>query len=79
MNEDTFNKLFGKRNNTRKRAMMHLEGGSFNIKQIKATQDLVMKDDSSKNIILFTTGCTPSQKLKEKNKEKFYEIKVDST
>ena len=79
LNEDTFNKLFGKRNNTRKRAMMHLEGGSFNIKQIKATQDLVMKDDPSKNIILFTTGCTPSQKLKEKNKEKFYEIKVDST
>ena len=76
LTEKTFDHFFGKRNNTRQRSLMHLFGGSYNPKQLKITKDVVLKAQPMKNIILIAIGCSPSMKLKEKNKEKFYEVQL---
>jgi len=52
---------------------MRLEGGSFDVTQVKLTEDLYcdgLGDNSS--CVAIQASCTPSQRLKEKNKEKFY-------
>ena len=76
LDDEKFTEMFGKRNGTRKRCIMHVEGGSFDINQIKITKDLIHKDIPTANIIVISAGCSPSQKLKENNKNKFYEIRI---
>lgn len=76
LSEDDFTTLFGKRNGTRKRIMMHLTGGSFDIQKLRVTKDLMSSAEPEKNIIVFTMGCAPSQKLKDGGKEKYYDLVI---
>ncbi|GFH55097.1 hypothetical protein CTEN210_11573 [Chaetoceros tenuissimus] len=76
LSEDEFTRLFGKRNGTRKRIMMHLTGGSFDIQKLRVTQDLMSTAEPEKKIIVFTMGCAPSQKLKDGGKEKYYDLVI---
>ena len=76
IDDDYFTRMFGKRNGTRKRILMHIEGGSFDINEIKVTSDLICKRDPEKNLVVISAGCAPSQKLKEGNKDKFYEVQL---
>ena len=46
-NEEKFTDFFGKRNGTRKRILIHLEGGSFDIKQLQVTGNLVSAETST--------------------------------
>ena len=57
--------------------MKHLTSGSYNLQQIIATKDLTIKGDSDeRSFIVFQGSCAPSMKLKEKNKEKFYSVRI---
>ena len=76
INDSMFTAMFGKRNGTRKRIHMHLEGGSFDISQLKITEDLASKEVPDKKLIVISIGCTPSQKLKKDGKEKFYDLRL---
>jgi|AntRauTorckE5430_2_1112549.scaffolds.fasta_scaffold03574_2 hypothetical protein len=76
LDDNKFTEMFGKRNGTRKRCIMHVEGGSFDINQIKITKDLIHKDFPDDNILVCSAGCSPSQKLKDNNKNKFYEMRI---
>jgi len=76
IDDDEFTKVFGKRNGTRRRALMHVEGGSFDIKQIKITKDLIRTDMPETKLQVICAACAPSQKLKDGDKEKFYEIQL---
>ena len=76
MDDPAFYGLFGKRNGTRFRAMKHIEGGSFDINQMKLTEDLISSLDPEAKIIVISGACAPSQKLKEKSQHKFYEIQL---
>ena len=71
-----FTSLFGKRNGSRIRVLKHLYGGSFNIQNIQSTLDLTDSAGDSKNLLVISGCCAPSYKLKEKSKEKFYELKL---
>jgi 5'-3' exonuclease len=72
--DQTFSELFGKRNGTRVRALKHVQGGSFDINQLKLTRDLVHKDDPDVELLVICAACAPSQKLKEDNKAHFYDM-----
>jgi|AntRauTorckE5430_2_1112549.scaffolds.fasta_scaffold03690_2 hypothetical protein len=76
IDDSIFTAMFGKRNGTRKRIHMHLEGGSFDIAQLKITEDLASKEAPDKKLIVISIGCTPSQKLKKDGKEKFYDLRL---
>ena len=74
INDAHFTELFHKRNGTRKRIQMHLAGGSFDINSLRVTHDLRSEIIKDAKLVVFTIGCAPSQKLKEKGKEKYYDI-----
>ena len=74
----SFSELFGKRNGSRCRCLKHLQGGSFDIANIKATNDMAICGEPDRNIIVIFAYCTPSQKLKDSKSKKpnFYQIKL---
>ena len=57
LEDEKFTEMFGKRNGTRKRCIMHVGGGSFDINQIKITKDLIHKDIPTANIIVISATC----------------------
>ena len=78
LNENFFTSFFGKRNGSRLRAQKHVEGGSFDLKMVKCTWDLRHKlsNGEHENLLVITSACAPSQKLKEGNKEAFYTVRL---
>ena len=77
LDDEKFTTLFGKRNGTRRRCLMHIQDGSFDVGHIKCTFDLHHQEETAEGkLLVVSAGCSPSQKLKENNKEKFYNLQL---
>ena len=55
---------------------MDIEGGSIDLSKMRATNDMVMKNDSKTNVMIIETGCAPSQRLKDDASDKFYNLRI---
>ena len=74
--DNSFTDFFGKRNGTRKRVLKHVKGGSFNIKSMKATDDLSIQGRNDASVLVIEGECAPSQKLKDGGKDAFHNIRI---
>mmetsp|Transcript_49225 Transcript_49225/g.49992 ORF Transcript_49225/g.49992 Transcript_49225/m.49992 type:complete len:171 (+) Transcript_49225:237-749(+) len=68
IDDELFTAIFGKRNKTRKRIMLHLKSGSFNLKNLRVTYGLKDNLDPVDHDRLVITGVgAPSQRLSSKD------------
>ena len=74
--ENQFTDMFGKRNGSRERLLKHVRGGSYTLSQLSATLDMVQKTNKEKKIIVFESGCAPSMRLKNDNKDAFHNFRL---
>ena len=63
INDSLFTTIFGKRNNSCKRCLLHLKSGSFDIEQVEATYSLKRNLAPSDKIVVVKALSMPSQKL----------------
>ena len=73
ISEEYFTKIFGPRNGSRRRAYLHVTGGSFDLKNLRVTRDLqagaLIREDHQ--LVVIQATCTASQKL-----GKCYELRM---
>jgi hypothetical protein len=74
--ESEFTVMFGKRNGSRKRLLKHVQGGSYNLSQLSVTLDMVHKTEKDDRLIVFESGCAPSMRLKNDNKDAFHNFRL---
>ena len=64
IDDNTFTAMFGKRNNSRKRVLLHLQSGSFDVNNLKITYGLKDNlDDNDHKLLVITAISAPSQRL----------------
>ena len=68
IDDELFTAIFGKRNNTRKRIMLHLKSGSFDVENLRVTHGLKDNlDPTDHDLLVITAVGAPSQRLSSKD------------